>query len=211
LLSVVDDFRQTLETTPIVRPLVDRVDAPAVFNVPAAWPRDDPTSELTANPVVKSVEPQVDTDKLPHPTHKVPALETPAVIEKLSPSVSTTPELDHGEGIVIQEMEGNIFGFSEVGTAGGPGKPTQEPAFSHWLPALREIKHRIEQFTEGRLRRTSHLDQVRLLSRMRLTRRYLILNRVKHPTPFFFAAVLCASSCQAPPSPPPTLHLLSAT
>ncbi|KAH9964230.1 hypothetical protein BC827DRAFT_59967 [Russula dissimulans] len=151
---------KSLETTPVVRPPVGHFDAPAVPDDPVVWPKEDSTSKLTVNPVVDSVEPQVDTDELPHSTHKHPALETPTVIETLSPYVSATPERGHGQGIVIQGMEGNIF--QDVGTAGGSathGEPTQGLAFGHWLPALREIKQRLEQFTEGRLLRMSHLDQ----------------------------------------------------
>ncbi|KAI0257031.1 hypothetical protein BJV78DRAFT_1150055 [Lactifluus subvellereus] len=48
-----------------------------------------------------------------------------------------------------------------AGTAGqhaSPSAPTQESSFSHWSPALLEMKQQIEQFAEGRFQRMSSLD-----------------------------------------------------
>ena len=83
-------------------------------------------------------------------------------------------------------------------------------ASTGWSRKLREIKRCIEQFAEGRLERTSHLDQVRVLTRSLEKVSYAFFPRASHQIEFSFAAVVCASSCPAPHSLLPTLHLPSA-
>lgn len=80
-----------------------------------------------------------------------------------SPVPTTSSGLDRSVDITLEGMD-NIMGLSDVGLAGGSTerpRPTPESAFSHWLSTLREIKQRIEQFTEGGFERTSLLDPVR--------------------------------------------------
>lgn len=88
------------------------------------------------------------------------------VVENFPSPVPTTPSgLDRSVDITLEGMD-NIMGLSDVGLAGSSTerpRPTPESAFSHWLPTLREIKQRIEQFTEGGFERTSLFDQVRVL------------------------------------------------
>jgi hypothetical protein len=127
-------------------------------------------------------------------------VKAPLVIENLlSPAPTTLSRPDHGMRVTLEGMD-NIIGLSDVGLASGPTerpRPTQELALSHWLPTLCEIKQRIEQFTEGKFERTSHLDQVRVLLRSPVKLSYgfrLTLPRASHHIEFSFAAVLCASS-----------------
>jgi hypothetical protein len=135
------------------------------------------------------------------------------VIESLPSPAPTAPSgPDHRAGMTIEGWDDMILGSD--GTASSSAErsaATPEPA-SHGLPALREIKQQIEQFTEGRFERTSHLDQVRVLIRSPETVSYafyLTSRRANHTIVFSFAAVLCASSCLGPPSLLPTLHLPS--
>ena len=90
----------------------------------------------------------------------------PVVIKNPSSAPTAPSEPDHGAGVTLEGMD-NIVGVSE-GTASGSAERSAallEPASSHWLPALREIKQHIEQHAEGRFERTSHLDQVRVVLR----------------------------------------------
>jgi hypothetical protein len=115
------------------------------------------------------------------------------------PVPTTLSGLDHSVDITLEGMD-NIMGLSDVGLASGSTerpRPTPQSAFSHWLPTLREIKQRIEQFTEGRFERTSLLDHVRIphCSPEKVPNTFcLILPRASHQIVFSFAAVLCASS-----------------
>jgi hypothetical protein len=122
------------------------------------------------------------------------------LVENFPSSVPTTPSgLDRSVDITLEGMD-NIVGLSDVGLASSSTerlRPTAESAFSHCLPTLREIKQRIEQFTEGGFERTSLLDQVRvfLCSPEKLSNVIrFILPRASHQIVFSFAAVLCASS-----------------
>jgi len=128
-------------------------------------------------------------------------VKAPLVIENLPSPVPTTPSWpDRGVTVTLEGMGDNIIGLSDVGLASSSAerpRPTPELAFSHWLPTLREIKQRIEQFTEGRFERTFHLDQVRVLLWSPEKVSYalcLTLPRASHPIVFSFVAVLCSSS-----------------
>ena len=140
-------------------------------------------------------------------------VKTPLVIESLPSPAPTAPSgPDHDAGVILEGMDDMIWESDR--TAGSSAErfvATPEPA-NHALPALREIKQQIEQFTEGRFERTSQLDLVRALIRSPETASYaffLTFLRATHTIMFSFAAVLCASSCPAPPSLLPTLHLPS--
>jgi hypothetical protein len=90
----------------------------------------------------------------------------PVVIKNPSPALIVSSRPDHGAGVTLEGMD-NIVGMSE-GTASSSAERSAalpEPASSHWLPALREIKQHIEQHADGRFERTSHLDQVRIVLR----------------------------------------------
>jgi tetratricopeptide (TPR) repeat protein len=120
------------------------------------------------------VEPQVATRRpsyLPYEISPTPEPVTPpVVIQSSTPFASSvTSEPDAGTGVQIEGLMDNILGEVEVSTAGVSAKqyrsqptPTPEPAFGRRFPALREIKQRIEQLTEGRPEMTSHSDQVRI-------------------------------------------------
>ena len=88
------------------------------------------------------------------------------VVENVpSPVPTTTSGLDRSADVTLEGMD-NIMGLSDVGLASSSTerlRPTAESAFSHYLPTLREIKQRMEQFTEGGFERTSLLDQVCVL------------------------------------------------
>jgi hypothetical protein len=160
-------------------------------------------------------EPPVTTEKPPYRPFELPGIPQPdRISENRPPSVRPTFPGSRYNGDVTLESPNNIVGVSDTGTAGGS---TERPAVipestsSHWLSTLREIKQRIEQFTEGGFERTSHLDQVRVLIRSAEGVSYAsTLPRANHQIMFSFAAVVCASSCPAPPSLLPTLHLRSA-
>lgn len=90
----------------------------------------------------------------------------PVVIKNPSPAPTAPSQPDHGAGVTLEGMD-NIVGMFE-GTASNPAERSAallEPASSHWLPALREIKQHIEQHAEGRFERISYLDQVRVVLR----------------------------------------------
>jgi hypothetical protein len=116
-----------------------------------------------------------------------------------SPVLTTSSGLDRSVNITYEGMD-NIMGLSDVGLASSSTewpRPTPESAFSHWLPTLREIKQRIQRFTEGRLERTPLLDQVCVLrcspeKSSNVIR--LILFRASHQIVSSFAVALCASS-----------------
>ena len=120
------------------------------------------------------------------------------------------------QGHTDNTAEPSHIGFTgdATGQQRGPSSPVQDPPFSRWSPVLLEMKQQIERFTEGRLQRMSHLDQVRnpsqSLKRKRLTHSYLTSPRESHLTLFCFAALACAYSCPVLLSPLPTLRLLSA-
>jgi hypothetical protein len=42
--------------------------------------------------------------------------------------------------------------------------PIAGPRSGRWFPAMREIRQQLDQLSEGRFERLSHLDQVRVLS-----------------------------------------------
>lgn len=78
------------------------------------------------------------------------------------------PTLDR-DGIQLEGMDSSVRD-SGVGTGSGLSSSKETPpksgqGVSHWLPTLREVKLRIEQSTNGRIERLSHLDQVRVPSR----------------------------------------------
>ncbi|KAI0003648.1 hypothetical protein BJV74DRAFT_881489 [Russula compacta] len=80
----------------------------------------------------------------------------PTATYERSSAQSTLSSPDHDE-IVLEGFMDNIVGVSDVSVDGGSAG--SQSAFSRWLPALREIKQRIQQLAEGRLQRSSHLDQ----------------------------------------------------
>ena len=138
-------------------------------------------------------------------------VKAPLVIESLPSPAQTAPSgPDHDAGVMLEGMDDMVWESDR--TAGSSAErfvATPEPA-NQALPALREIKQQIEQFTEGRFERTSQLDLVRDLIRSPETMSYaffLTSPRANHTTVFSFAAVLCASSCPVPPSLLPTLCL----
>jgi tetratricopeptide (TPR) repeat protein len=94
-------------------------------------------------------------------------VKAPSVAKNLlSPAPIAPPRPDHGVSITLEGMD-NIVGVSDD-TAGGSAERIAvmpEPASSHWLPALREIKQHIDQFTEGRIEKTYRFDQVRVIIR----------------------------------------------
>ncbi|KAH9964229.1 hypothetical protein BC827DRAFT_1189776 [Russula dissimulans] len=86
-----------------------------------------------------------------------------AAINNLHLLSSPAPSMpDHGGGITFESMDNNVW-VPHSGSQGGSseqiGTPTQELAFNRWLPALREIKQRLEQFAQGRFERISQLNQ----------------------------------------------------
>jgi hypothetical protein len=122
------------------------------------------------------------------------------VVQNYPSPVSTTPSrLDRSVNITLEGMD-NIMGLSDVGLGSSSterSRPTPESAFSHWLPTLREIKQRMERFTEGRFEETPLLDQVRVprCSPEKISNALcLIFPRASHQIVSSFAAVLCASS-----------------
>jgi hypothetical protein len=140
-------------------------------------------------------------------------VEAPLVIKNLpSPAPIAPLGPDHGVGVTLEGMDSTVrVSGSTASSSAERLAAILEPASSHWLPALREIKQHIEQFTEGRIERTYRFDQVRVLvcSAERVSYAFT-LPRTNHQIAFRFAAVVCASSCPAPPSLLPTLYLRSA-
>ena len=68
------------------------------------------------------------------------------------------------EYVVEVSDVGTTADFAERHIGRSQLTPTAEPASGHWLPAIREIKQQLDQLSEGRFERLSHLDQVRALS-----------------------------------------------
>ena len=221
---VVDALRQRLESTPVVHSSIECVPVPPVSNDPTVSTGEDLTPKTMVHPTIKPVgtepqihpEPPMTTDHPPDHPFQLPGIpqpDKPSVrIENHSPSVPPIASGSHYGAEVTPEGTDNIVGVS--GTASGSAERLAvipESASSHWLPALREIKQLIEQITEGRFERTSHPDQVRVPIRSQERVSYvfcLIFPRASHQIVFSSAAVLCASSCPAPPSLLPTLYLL---
>jgi len=237
---VVDESRQALESTIVARPPIKYVPVPAVPKDRSFLPREEPTSKPNAEPIAKinaqperPVERLVASDKPPYTPYEVPPLSQPAnspaivenpppaVAENLSsadiekPSFSISPaasRVDRGHGIQLDGMD-NIIGVPDVGTEGSPTEqptPATERSSSPWSPVLREIKLRIEQYTEGRIERISHLDHVRVPRCGPENEPYTLLSRARHLIFYHFAAVACASSCLPLHSPLPNLRLLLA-
>jgi hypothetical protein len=136
-------------------------------------------------------------------------VKAPRVTKNLPSPDPIAPLGPHGVSITLEGMD-NRVGMSGS-TAGGSAERIAVmpgPASSHWLPALREIKQHIDQFTEGRIAKTYRFDQVRIFiySPERVSHAFT-LPRESHQIEFSFAAVACASSCPVPPSLLQTLHL----
>jgi hypothetical protein len=121
------------------------------------------------------------------------------VVENYPSPVSTTPSrLDRSVNITLEGMD-NIMGLSDIGFGSSSTWPRQTPesAFSNWLPTLREIKQRMERFTEGRFGETPLLDQVRVprcSPEKSSNTLHLIFSRANHQIVSSFAAMPCASS-----------------
>ena len=152
---------------------------------PTSKPNAEPIAKQIDAQPERPVEHPVATDKPPCTPYEVPPLPQPAnspaivenpppaVAENLHPTVIENPSLsisptasrvDRGHGIQLDGMD-NIIGVPDVGTASSPTEqptPATERGSSPWSPVLRETKSRIEQYTEGRIERISHLDQVRV-------------------------------------------------
>ena len=228
---VVDELRQRLESTPVVHTSIEYVPVPLVPNDPTVLTGEDPTLKAIVHPITKPVgtEPQIPTEPRipteppmtihnpPYRPYELPGIPQPdktfVGIENPPPSVPPIVSRSHYGGDVTPEGTDNIVGVSGA-ASGSTERPAviPESASSHLLPALREIKQLIEQFTEGRFERNSHIDQVRVPIRSQERVSYvfcLTFPRASHQIVFSSAAVLCASSCPAPPSLLPTLHLLS--
>jgi tetratricopeptide (TPR) repeat protein len=179
-LVVIDEYCQALELTATLRHPTDYVQAPTVPSGPFLQPKEDPTSQLNAKPIAKPIDAQpekpverlVATDEALYLPYKIPAtpepVKPPAVVENPRPSMSPGPRvIDRGSGIQLEGMDNIIEFESNPGTASGSAEQPAaaiEHGLSRWLPALREIRSRIEQFTQGRIERISHLDQVRIPS-----------------------------------------------
>jgi hypothetical protein len=164
---LVDKYRQSLESTTILRPPTEYVQVPTVPNGASIFPKEDPTLQQNAKPIVKPINAQPEKPEPAYPPYGIPAMQEPA-----KPAVAENPPapkplvpsvIVRGGGIQLEGMD-NIL-ESDPGTASGSAKqpaPATEPGLSLWLPALREIKSRIEQFTQGRIERVPHPDQVRV-------------------------------------------------
>jgi hypothetical protein len=216
---VVDELRQRLEPTPVVHSSIECVPLPLVPDDPPNLTGEDPTSKTIVHPIIKPVdtEPQMPPEPPMTTGNQLPGIPQPdktfVGIENRLPLVPPTVSGSHYGGDISPEGTDNIVVVSGI-ASGSAERPAviPESASSHWLPALREIKQHIEQSSEGRFERTSHLDQVRVPIRSQERVSYvfrLTFPRASHQIVFSFAAVLCASSCPAPPSPLLTLHLLS--
>ena len=90
----------------------------------------------------------------------------PMAIMNRSPAPTASSVSDRGSGVTLEGMD-NIVGVSDATASSSVERPAAipGPASAHWLFALREMKQRIEQFTDGRFERTSHSVQVRVLTR----------------------------------------------
>ncbi|KAI0294974.1 hypothetical protein BC826DRAFT_299171 [Russula brevipes] len=174
---------ESLKSPRAVHPTVEHVTVPAEPNISPSLPKEysprKRASKRVAKRVAKSVdpelerpvEPQVATRRPPYLPYEIPPtpepVTPPVVTQSSTPFVSSvTSDPDAGTGVEIEGLMDNIIGEVEIGTAGVSAEqyrsqptPTPEPAFGPRFPALREIKQRIEQLTEGRLEMTSHSDQ----------------------------------------------------
>ncbi len=174
---------------------------PAVAEDPSPVVVDDPSPAVVENTPSTVVEntPLTVAENTP-----------PTVVKKPPPSIPPAPS--RVDGIQLEGMD-NIIEVPDVETESSPTEqvvPTTEHGSSHWLPALREIKLRIEQSTEGRIERISHLDQVRVPHCSPENEPYTLLSRAGHLIFYHFAAGACASSCLPLHSPLPNLRLLLA-
>ena len=172
---------------PIARPVGKPNDAqserPVEYPVAATKPHNPPY-EIVATPeptkplaIVEDKPPTVVVDPRPTVVADPPPSTSPSApstfdrgdgiqLEGLDNFVEP-PTLDR-DGIQLEGMDSSVRD-SGVGTASGLGSsketaPKSGQGVSHWLPTLREVKLRIEQSTNGRIERLSHLDQVRVPS-----------------------------------------------
>jgi hypothetical protein len=174
---------------PIARPVIKPNDAqperPAEYPVAATEPHNPPY-EIVATPE-PTKPPAIVEDKPP----TIVAGPRPTVVVVADPPPSTPPSapstFDRGDGIQLEgldnfvepptldrdgiQLEGmdSSVRDSGVGTGSGLSSSKETPpksgqGVSHWLPTLHEVKLRIEQSTNGRIERLSHLDQVRVPS-----------------------------------------------
>jgi hypothetical protein len=186
---------------PAKPPAVVENPPPAVVQDPSPVVVDDPSPAVVENTSSTVVEnaPLTVVENTP-----------PTVVKKPPPSIPSAPS--RVDGIQLEGMD-NIIEVPVVETKSSSTEqavPTTEHSSTHWLPALREIKLRIEQYTEGRIERISHLDQVRVPHCSPENEPYTLLSRARHLIFYHFAAVACASSCLLLHSPLPNLRLLLA-
>lgn len=127
---VVDDLRQSLESTAVICPPIENVPIPAFPNGPAVLTREDPTPKPNAKPVTKPIDAQpqrpverpVAADKphnrpydiaaTPEPTKPVAVVKDkpPAIVADPPPTVVIDPPPaplthNHGDGIQLEGLD----------------------------------------------------------------------------------------------------------
>jgi hypothetical protein len=175
IVSLREDPTPKPNAKPVIKPIDAQSERPVERPV-AADVLHNPPHEIAAPPkpskslgVVENKTPAIVADSLP----SIPAPSTldrgnGIQLEGLDNFYAEPPTIDRGNGIQLEGMD-SIVVDSSVGKASGSSSskgipPKSGQGLSRWLPTLRGIKLRIEQSTNGRIERFSHLDQVRVPS-----------------------------------------------